>query len=67
MLRVRRVNTPDGEYLIKVSDEYVAKALARGEIVETEGKHLVVVPQPIRELNEDEKRRIRLAKERKAR
>lgn len=54
---------PDGNFLTVVTDEYAVRALNRGEAVLCEG-HLVVVPQPIRELTPDEKRRIAQAKER---
>lgn len=64
---MRRVNDPDGEYMTRVSDEYAERALAKGWLVETEGGHLVVVPRAINEVDEATKRRIRLAKERKAR
>ena len=46
------------------SDEYIDRALARGELVLNDNGHYVVVPQPIRALTGDEKRRIALAKER---
>jgi hypothetical protein len=55
---------PDGHYMILVSDDYAAKALARGEAVESEQGHLVVVPQPMNELDGETKRRLRLKKER---
>ena len=59
---------PDGEFVGHApSEAYVAKALRRGELVRSDEGHLVVVPQPLRELTPDEKRRNVLAKERKNR
>lgn len=56
---------PAGDFVAWApSDEYVAKALARHEIVRNESGHLVVVPQPINQMTGDEKRRYALAKER---
>lgn len=56
---------PDGTFAgFAPSDEYVEKALARGELVRSEDDYLVVVPQPIRELTPEEKRRLVLARER---
>lgn len=60
-----RVFSPDGGYMLTVSHEYAAKAVARGEAaMDEESGCLVVIPQPINELSELEKRRRRLAKER---
>lgn len=64
---VRAVFDPDGNYMCLVSDEYAAKALSRGEAGESEEGHLVVIPQAIRPLTPEEKRRIVLAKERSKR
>jgi hypothetical protein len=55
---------PDGNFLTLVSSEYEAAAIRRGEAVVTDDGYLVVVPQPIKELTPEEKRRIALAKER---
>lgn len=54
---------PDGNFLAFVSSDYAAAAIRRGECVLAEG-HLVVVPQPIRALTPEEKRRLELARER---
>lgn len=56
---------PDGEYMMHVPSTYAAKALARGEVANTEEGVLVVIPQPMNELDGETKRRLRLAKERK--
>ena len=65
MTLTRPAFDPDGNFLALGSDEYEARALARGEAVVAESGRLVVIPQPIRELTPEEKRRIALAKERK--
>lgn len=59
------VVTPDGEYVMHVSETYAAKALARGEVARTDSDVLAIIPQPINELDGETKRRLRLAKERK--
>lgn len=56
---------PDGFYMMHVTDEYAAKALSRGECEQDEKGHLLVIPQPLNELDGETKRRLRLAKERK--
>jgi hypothetical protein len=62
------VFSPDGFYMTTVTSSYADKALARGEVgTDADTGHLVVIPQPINELTEAEKRAIRLAKERAAR
>lgn len=55
---------PEGNFVAVVSDEYRARAIARGECVVSDDGYLVVLPQPIRELTPEEKRRLALAKER---
>lgn len=55
---------PEGDYMMHVSEEYAAKALRRGECARTEEGHLVVIPQPLRTLTPEEKRRHVLARER---
>lgn len=64
---MRTVVDPDGEYMMHVSDDYAAKALARREVARTDEGYLAVVPRPMNELDGETKRRIRLANERKAR
>lgn len=60
-----RVFDPAGQYMLTVSHEYADKAVARGEAaLDEESGCLVVIPQPMNELSELEKRKIRLAKER---
>jgi hypothetical protein len=51
-------------FMLHVSDEYAARAVARGEAVWNSDGHLQVVPQPIRSLSPEEKRRAVLARER---
>lgn len=58
---------PDGEFMLAVSDEYAAKAVTRGEAAWSEGGDLITIPQPLRPLTPEEKRRIQLRKERDSR
>ncbi len=60
----RAVFDPEGNFMAWVGEDYLASALARGEVVEDDDGVLRVVPQPVRELSPEEKRRLVLAKER---
>lgn len=62
----RRAVFNDQGFMAYVSEEYVEKALARGELKEGEDGVLMLIPQPARTLSPEEKRAWHLAKEREA-
>lgn len=57
-----RIYDPDGHELIAITPEQAKQALARKEVKKVAGK-LVVIPQPIRLLTEEEKRKLFLKKQ----
>ena len=61
----RAVFDANGQFMLYASEDYIASALKRGELAEDEEDgSLRVIPQSVRALTPEEKRRLVLAQER---